>query len=206
MALDTELVCPDCRRFWHGAPGWLPFPSPQGVYCTNPRHALPSPGRKPLPLTGWGEIVLDPDDMEWAEVVGQTRQQRREAAGHKNAHASMDAGEDHILGAMGECAYSRLSGRPWTGALLDIGGDNDVDGVQVRTRREHHYDLYLWPDDKRDAWWVLMTGHGPTFVCQGRIWGAAACDERYFTPANPSRFPRAACYVIPQKRLEKELA
>ena len=199
-------MCPACRRFWHGPPGWLPWPEPQGVYCTDPRHAEPSPGHKPRSLAYEFEITLPPVLWEYAEQVGLTRQSRRDAAGHRNAYASMGGDEDHILGACGECAYSLLSHRPWTGALMDIGGDNDVDGVQVRTRRQHNYELYLWPHDKQDAWWVLMTGDAPTFVFQGRIWGANAHADEFFTEARPMGFPRAACYVIPTTRLEKTLA
>lgn len=151
------------------------------------------------------DCLLTPADCRLATDVGRGRQSRRTRAGHRNAHGSMDAGEDHVLGAHGECAYSRLSGRPWTGATSDITSDDDVDGVQVRTRRDHSYDLYLWPEDKQDAWWVLMTGMPPAFKYWGRIWGKAACIDAHFTVANRRGFPREDCYVVPRQKLEMEV-
>jgi hypothetical protein len=35
MTLDVNLVCPACRRFWHGPPGRL---TANGPYCPNPDH------------------------------------------------------------------------------------------------------------------------------------------------------------------------
>jgi len=48
MALDPELVCPACRRFWHGPAGYIPHwygvrGYEQGGNCADPRHATPAP-------------------------------------------------------------------------------------------------------------------------------------------------------------------
>lgn len=56
--IDVELVCPDCRRFWHGPAGLLPFPEPR-VRCSSPRHD----GRRPERV----EVIVDGADRYHAK-------------------------------------------------------------------------------------------------------------------------------------------
>jgi hypothetical protein len=144
------------------------------------------PRAQASPIT-WNEVTLAPErDARAAISVGERRQSRRDAAGHRNAYASMDAGEDHILGARGECAYSQLSGRLWTGADQDIGQDNDVDGVQVRTAAPTPTTS---TSGRRTRPTVVgaMTGIGPAFVYQGKMYETAKHGE-FFTEARPQGF------------------
>jgi hypothetical protein len=148
------------------------------------------------------KVVLNPFEMRMARGLGNLRQERRAASGAKNAHGSTGGVEDHILGVMGEMAFAKVTNRYPSGLFLDMGEDNDVGGIQVRTRRKHDMELYLWKKDRADAWWVLMTGAGPEFVFRGAIHGAEAATERFWTPKKRP-FPRVSCWVIPQGSLMK---
>lgn len=147
------------------------------------------------------KVHLNKAEMQLARLIGGGRQERREKAGDKNAHGSKGGIEDHILGVMGEIAFAKLANLYPSGLWLDRHEDDDVGGIQVRTRRKDFMELYLWERDEKDCLWALMIGTGPWFECKGLIHGTDAAVERYWTPARPSGFPRVPCWVVPHSAL-----
>lgn len=150
------------------------------------------------------KVRLNPFEMRFARKLGQTRQERREAAGNRNAHGSRGGAEDHVLGVMGEMAFAKIANRYPTGLFLDKDEDDDVGGIQVRTRRKAFQELYLWKRDETDCYWALMTGEGPEFTFHGLIHGTEAAIEAHWTTARYP-FPRVDCFVVPHEKLKVEL-
>jgi hypothetical protein len=150
-------------------------------------------------------VVLSPFEMRVARSLGNLRQQRREAAGNKRPFGGGSGGAaDHIQGLMGEMAFAKLANRYPSGLFLDMDEDNDVGGIQVRTRRKNYMELYLWATDPLDCYWALMTGEGPEFTFHGLIRGEdAALDSNWTEAAKP--FPLRACWIVPGHQLRVEL-
>lgn len=137
-------------------------------------------------------------------MVGQRRQGNRDQDGHQNAHGSNGGVEDHVLGAMGEMFFAKVTGRYPSGLFVGMDDDNDVGGIQVRTRRKDFMDLYLWENDPTDCLWALVTGEGPEFRFWGVIAGSLAASPAFWTDA-ADPFPREGCWVVPKEALWKRL-
>jgi len=149
-------------------------------------------------------VELNPMEMRMARAIGNARQDRRDAAGNRNAKGNTSRGAaDHIVGVMGELAFAKVANRYPSGLFLDKDEDDDVGGIQVRTRRKHYMDLYLWKTDPTDAFYALMTGEGPRFNFQGFIHGSKAAVPEYWTKGKVGGFPRVDCFVIPHSALSK---
>jgi hypothetical protein len=146
-------------------------------------------------------VYLTPIEIRFAESIGTWRQMQRDRAGHANAHGSVGGADDHVLGALGELAYAKGTQAYPSGLFLPMSEDDDVGGVQVRTRRRHSYDLYLWENDDDLATFALVTTEdGIYFRIHGAIQGKDAMIPKWWREAgNP--FPRVSCYVIPQSEL-----
>jgi len=148
-------------------------------------------------------VTLNDEEMAFAAAVGVLRQRRRERAGHRNAHDSTGGVGDHILGARGELVYAKAADRYPSGLFLDIDQDDDVGGMQVRTRREHWHDLYVWNEDSLDANYALVTGVGPQFVYHGWATGREAKQQKFWREASKvGGFPRVSCFVVPREQLK----
>jgi hypothetical protein len=144
--------------------------------------------------------------MEFGEAMGRLHHRRRELAGDKNAHGSKGGVDDHILGCLGELAYAKATCQYPSGLFLEMADDDDVSGTQVRTRRKHAYDLYLWKKDDPTCTFALVTGVGPEFIYHGEIAGSEAMTPLYWVEAGSmGAFPRVSCYVIQKVNLTERL-
>jgi hypothetical protein len=77
----------------------------------------------------------------------------------------------HIIGALGECAYAKGTNvyyEPTQGTYHSV---PDVDGVEVRTRTQPHYQLIIRSRDVGDRFYVLvrMCGHVSRWEIVGGI-------------------------------------
>jgi hypothetical protein len=147
------------------------------------------------------EVTLTPDEIELAVGVGVRRQLRSILAGRKDAYGFKgDPWRVHIEGAMGEMALAKAIGRFWSGAGERFEDDTDVGGIQVRTRSNHKYELYLelylWPKDESDPIYVLVTGTAPVFRVRGWIRGADAKRDDWFKSIG-----RAPAFFVPNEQL-----
>jgi len=143
--------------------------------------------------------------MRFAIKMGEARQERRMKEGRRNRMGSAGGAEDHIQGVMGEMAFAKLANKYPSGLFLDMDEDDDVGGIQVRTRREHYMDLYLWESDPEDAWFALLTGKGPEFQFHGVVYGSLAKVKSNWTKARLP-FPRVDCYIVPRSQLITDLS
>jgi hypothetical protein len=62
----------------------------------------------------------------------------------------------HMVGALGEVAYSKAANRYWNGSVGTYKHGGDVGPVQVRTRTKPEYELLVRPGDPDDALFVLV--------------------------------------------------
>lgn len=144
------------------------------------------------------EVRLTRDEMEFAAMVGARRQIASILAGRKDAYGyNGDPWQAHIEGAMGELVMAKARNRFWTGCGQSLRDDTDVGGVQIRTRRNHDYELYLWPNDPEDAYWVLVTGQPPVFRVRGYILGSEAKRPEWFKSLG-----REPAYFVPTSELK----
>lgn len=150
-------------------------------------------------------VTLNSFEMRFARKMGQARQERRMKEGRRNRMGSAGGAEDHIIGCMGEMAFAKHADKYPSGLFLDMAEDDDVGGIQVRTRRQHYMDLYLWESDPEDAWYALLTGTGPEFQFHGVVWGVLGKVKSNWTEAKVP-FPRVDCYIVPRKQLITDLS
>lgn len=144
------------------------------------------------------EVTLTPDEIELAVGVGTRRQLRSILAGRRDAYGFKgDPWRVHIEGAMGEMALAKALGRFWSGAGERFEDDTDVGGIQVRTRSNHKYELYLWPKDEDDPIYVLVTGTPPVFRVRGWIRGKDAKKQEWFKSIG-----RAPAFFVPNEKLK----
>jgi len=123
--------------------------------------------------------------LEWYEVsraalVGVTRNVEALRRGYQHTRVIHDEWNIHILGALGECAFAKATGRYWSGSVNTFKSGGDVgENIQIRTRSKHTYDLIVRDGDKDGDIFVLVTG-GPTeFQVQGWIGAADAKKEKF---------------------------
>lgn len=124
--------------------------------------------------------------LEWFEVsrsalVGVSRNVE---ALRKNLSSTMPTPDDqtwsiHILGALGECAFAKATGRYWSGSVNTFKAGGDVGAIQVRTRSKHSYDLIVRDNDRDDDIFVLLTGGPHEFIVHGWMRGRDAKTDKY---------------------------
>jgi len=104
--------------------------------------------------------------------------------------------EYHLLGARGEIAFRKFIGSDEALTVNTFRSVPDVKNYEVRTRREHHFDLILRKDDPDHKIYVLVTGSG----CKYNIAGWLRGSERYSHETKTySNRPKA--WFIPQSAL-----
>jgi hypothetical protein len=143
-------------------------------------------------------------NLEWFEVsraalVGVSRNVE---ALRKNLQNARPTNENdwhiHILGALGECAFAKATGRYWSGSVNTFKTGGDVGSkIQVRTRSKAHYDLLVRGADKDDDIFVLVTGGPERFDVRGWMRARDAKQEKY--KANYGSYGEA--YFVPQSDL-----
>lgn len=123
--------------------------------------------------------------LEWFEVsraalVGVSRNVEALRKGLENSRPTNDSEwHVHILGALGECAFAKATGRYWSGSVNTFKNGGDVGAIQVRTRSKHDYDLLVRDGDADGDIFVLVTGGPNDFVVHGWLRGKDAKADRY---------------------------
>ena len=140
--------------------------------------------------------------LEWFEVaraalVGVSRNVEALRKGCVNRMPINDEWSIHILGALGECAFAKATGRYWSGSVNTFKRGGDVGAIQVRTRSKHKYDLIVRNDDADDDVFVLVTGGPHEFQVHGWIQGKDAKWDGF--EANHGNHGPA--YFVPKSRL-----
>lgn len=145
--------------------------------------------------------------LEWYEVdqasdVGRRRMVealRKKLSPNVNVSSGgRDEWASHILGALGELAYCKATGRYWAGTVNTFKDPDAGTRIQIRTRAEHDHDLIVREKDCDTDIFVLVTG-GPTeFFVRGWMLGKEAKKKKY--QKNPGGYGTA--YFVPAGELK----
>ena len=143
-------------------------------------------------------IHLTEEEIKHAISVGCARQMSSIKKNLKNANGfEGDEWGVNIEGAMGELATAKALNMNWD-ATVDTFKANDLEGIQVRTRSNHYWDLIIRPNDDDEAIWVLVTGKNGKYVVRGWCYGHEGKKKQWLKDyAN-----RPPAYFIPQKFLK----
>jgi hypothetical protein len=127
-------------------------------------------------------ITLSQPKARWAVEVAVARQQQAQTQGRPDRYGSCGGVDDHILGALGECAAAQALGVPWTpgvGTYKALGGDGVAD-LEVKTRSRHWYDLIYRPGDHPKRRYLLVTSEDRVeFWIHGWLTGAECMRDEW---------------------------
>ena len=147
-------------------------------------------------------ITLTRDQWITAALVGLQRQITAITNGQvpRSTYGARQIYDASVLGAVGEFAVSEVLDVRWNMRTdkPDYGGDL-ADGVEVRARADHRYDLIVNPDDRNDRPYVLVTGVGPRLCVRGWMFGADAKQPQWWRQV--SDLPPS--YFVPQRQLHR---
>lgn len=117
---------------------------------------------------------------------------KREAHGYKGN----DGWQIQIEGALGEIAVAKFLNIYWDSSV-NTWKTEDLKGIQVRTRSEHHYDLIIRKDDSEESLYILVTGRYGKYNIRGWMEGSKCKDPQWIqTYAH-----REPAFFVPQKVL-----
>lgn len=164
-------------------------------------------------LKPYGEITLTPEQVRLGFCLGWARDAM---CGHSTASRFIDKSKkasllDHCFGACGEIAFCEITGCIHTKAvngfreIADVWGRNRWD-LEVRTRKSHDYDLYIYENERVDQIYALMTTthyQFPKFKYWGVIRGEDAKQPQYWVTPYTSPL-RKECFLIKKELLVKK--
>lgn len=155
------------------------------------------------PLT----VTLTEEEVRFATEIGSRRY--RDVAAHRRTNRAAlvgtdDEGANHALGALGEAAFAKWLGIPYSGTVNTFRSVKDVAGYEVRTRRGPRARLIIRPSD--EGIYVLVTTVDVEGYAAGRTdrwairgWMTAEDARQHQWAQNPG--DRAPCWMIPQDYL-----
>ena len=146
------------------------------------------------------EIRLSNAEMLQAAIVGTLRNIAAIKKALPDKHGAPEIGWNlHIEGAAGELAVARALGRHWGGSINSFKSGDDVNGLQVRTRSNHDYELILRDDDADALRFVLVTGHAPNFTIRGWIMARAGKNPEWLQ----THGGRPPAFFVPHRALHE---
>ena len=142
-------------------------------------------------------VVLEWYEIDLASDVGRRRNVEAIRKKCVRSVVATDEWTSHILGALGELAFCKATGRYWCGSVNTFKGPDVGMSIQVRTRSKHTQDLIVRPKDGDSDVFVLVTGGPSEFMLHGWMLGKEAKQEKYLT--NPGGYGTA--YFVPASEL-----
>jgi hypothetical protein len=142
--------------------------------------------------------------LEWYEVdqasdVGRRRMveavRKKLSSAVRVTRAGKDEWTAHILGALGEMAFCKGTGRYWAGTVNTFKDADAGNRIQVRTRADHDHEMIVRERDADADVFVLVSGGPSEFIIRGWMLGEEAKQAEYkknyggygaayFVPAN----------------------
>jgi len=146
------------------------------------------------------EITLSFHELYMASSIGAMRRLVSLKQGHQEKHGNdgSQGWDDNIEGACGECAFAKATNMYWDGSInrFSVGGDVGPN-YQVRTLKEHWYDLLIRPGDPNDKPFILVTGRSGNYQVHGWAYAREA-KQAQWREAKGGRDP---AYWMPQSEL-----
>lgn len=151
-------------------------------------------------LLDWYEVSMA-SHVGWLRQVHAIKDSRKQSAGMQTAGWT-----EHCEGACGEYAAAKCLGLIWTGTV-DTFKDDDLPGIQVRTRSKHNYELIVRKHDTDDTNWVLVTGVSPRFWVRGWLPGSKAKQSKWLRDygGGPEAYFIPTSELLPISELKKSL-
>jgi hypothetical protein len=144
----------------------------------------------------WGEMLL-------AAQAGAMRQVENLKEGRSPAYGAGNQNDwqYNVEGCLGECALAKFLGVYWSGK--GVLGAPDVGTVDVRTRSQDHYELYLHKSDPDDRVFYLLCGINGEYSVKGWILGKDGKKEKYWNdPSGNNRYS----YFVPRYALNPPIS
>jgi hypothetical protein len=151
--------------------------------------------------------------LEWTEirlalVAAGDRNLRALNRGRRETYGATPASawQFHVVGMLGEMAVAKALGVYWQGGWPELdNGSGDVGSIQVRATTYPDGALMVYPRDRDEAAYVLVTGVAPILTLAGWIFGRDAKQERYWCTKRPASAGggdmREPAYRVPQTEL-----
>lgn len=148
--------------------------------------------------TRYHEVTLRWHEYAMASEIGRLRQLASIKRGSMDQHGFEGLGwSEHIEGACGEMAVSKVLGIYWDGGIDTFKAADISENIQVRTRSSHKYELIIRPNDADNDLFVLVTGKCPNY----RIWGFISGKDGKSRNFLQEHGGRPAAYFVPQNEL-----
>ena len=152
------------------------------------------------------EVSLTPDELWQAVAVGAHRRISCLFGRQNPQHYDAPDGDEwatEIESCCAEIAVSKHLGVYWSGGVFD--GEraaHDVAGRQVRHTVYHTGKLIIYPEDKPEEKFVLVTGKAPNYVIRGWAFAMdAQCKGRDHVWWTSPKNKRSPSWWIPQESL-----
>ena len=140
-------------------------------------------------------IQLTGSEMLLAGQAGVLRSIQHRVKNTKQRHGAQNGpygwGMD-LIGALGEAAVGKWSGRWWSGMGMGIAA-GDVGPLEVRCVDSPDRRLILHADDKDESPYILVVAQPPEFILKGWMLGREGKDERFWS--DPTGKNRHAFFV-----------
>ena len=145
----------------------------------------------------WHEVAMA-SHVGWMRHIVSLRDNRADKHGFTG-----DGWGAHCEGACGEMAVAKLLGCYWNGSINTFKGQDLPGKIQVKTRSDDRYELFVRPDDADDSRFVLAVGKAPRFHVRGWIGGAEAKRNEWLRDygGRPDAFFVPTCNLHPIESL-----
>jgi hypothetical protein len=146
------------------------------------------------------KIILTPEQNQLAIEGGLKRQQRAEKDGRKDTHGFKgNPLATHIHGVGCEIAGYTLFGLVWKDTPYEPGERDLPNGLEIRGRTKHRYELLVWSTDDKERGYIHVTkeDYDPEYHIHGLMLGADAMQRCYYKQVTE----RPPSYFVPAKDL-----
>lgn|SRR5258708_9915669 len=159
-----------------------------------------------LPVLWRAECRLSPEQLAWANHVGDMRQRDNEQRHRPDAYGARAGAGLHRQGAQAELSLTIMGGFPLSAWASYVETDDlksipaDVGGFQVRSTTYRSGCLLLHPADRDEALFAFIINHCPVFTAAGWIRaGEAKAHREWWQQRNPRQ---AWAWFVPQSALK----
>lgn len=128
------------------------------------------------------EIELTNIEAAMAAMVGVARQHGAVEGGKSSFGGPLRVDREygiHVIGALGEMAAAKALGVYFDATVGTFKSRPDLEGIEVRTRTNHDWDLLVRDNDDPEAVFLLVTGDTRAFKVWGWAYGHEAMQDRY---------------------------
>jgi hypothetical protein len=140
------------------------------------------------------KITLTAREIRWGREVAMARHWR--GMDYKDANGCTMGHKAHVIGCHGEQAVAKALDRYWSGHVDTWKGPDLSSRMQVRARSGYSDDLFVFPKDNSDHYFVLVTGLAPELWVHGYFQGHEAKQPEHYR--EHWRAGAGPAWIVPQ--------